>query len=180
MIRNSLSYVDQAVTGFRDAHPGGSESRQTLVGSERGGVGMKPMSELVGDLAARVKKLEDLAAAARERNRAVLQARRQELEGAIDSEVKQFEATATEVTTAAGSWWADTKASIERQVVAIQADIEQRKVGHKKERAERMAELAEEGASGGIALAAYCLTAAEWAVVDAALARAEAEELART
>ncbi len=51
---------------------------------------MKPLSESLMDLAARVKRLEDSAAAVREQNRAALQARREELETVIDREVKEL------------------------------------------------------------------------------------------
>jgi hypothetical protein len=43
---------------------------------------------------------------------------------------------------------------------------------------EHRAERAEEDAAEAIVLAAYAMDAAEWAVVDAALARAEADESA--
>jgi hypothetical protein len=135
---------------------------------------MKSMSESLYELAARIKKLEDSAAAVREKNRAALQERRQEIESTVDSEVKEFEAATADVR----SWWADTKGSIERQVAAMRADLEKRKAEHRKERAQRLADMAEDDAAAAVALATYCLNAAEWAVVDAALARAEADELA--
>jgi hypothetical protein len=139
---------------------------------------MKSISESLYELAARIKKLEDSAAAVREQNRVALQTRRGQLEERFDSEVKEFEAATTEAATATGNWWADTKASIEGQVAAMRADVEKRTVERRKERAERLAEIAEEDAAAAIALATYCLNAAEWAVVDAALARAESDELA--
>jgi gas vesicle protein len=141
-----------------------------------------PMSESLLKLATRVQELEDSAAAARDQNRAALEARHQQLESTIDQEVQEFDAAASEATERAGTWWADTKHSIERQVTAMRADVKERtselKAEHKRDRAERRAELAEEDAAAAIALAAYCLDAAEWAVVDAALARAEADDLA--
>ena len=139
---------------------------------------MKPMSESLMDLAARVKELEASAAAARDKNRAALEARRHEIEDAIDREVKEFEATATEATAKARAWWADTRTAIERQVAARRADYEKWRAEHREERAERIAEFAEEDAEAAMALATYCLNAAEWAAVDAALARAEAEDIA--
>jgi cell division protein FtsB len=51
---------------------------------------MKTLSESLMDLAARVKRLEDSAAAVQEKNRAALQARREELEAAIDREKNEF------------------------------------------------------------------------------------------
>jgi hypothetical protein len=57
---------------------------------------MTPLSEALMDFVARVRRLEDSAAVVREKNRAALQARREELEASIDREVKQAEETATE------------------------------------------------------------------------------------
>lgn len=139
---------------------------------------MKTMSESLMELAPRVKQLEDSASAVRDKNRTALQTRHQQLENAIDRGVKEFETTATEGAAKTGTWWADTKNSIESQVSAMRADVQERKAEHKQDRAERRAELAEQDAAAAIALASHCLNAAEWAVVDAALARAEAEELA--
>jgi hypothetical protein len=48
----------------------------------------------------------------------------------------------------------------------------------KEDRAERAAEDAEYDAVVAVNLAAYCLDAAEWAVVQAELARGEADQLA--
>ena len=45
---------------------------------------MKPLSEALMDLAARVKRLEDSAVTVREQKSAALQARREQAEGAID------------------------------------------------------------------------------------------------
>jgi hypothetical protein len=145
---------------------------------------MKPMSESLLELASRVQQLEDSAAATRDENRAALQERHQELDSAINAVVSDFEATATEAATTAGTWWVDTKKAIERQVTAMRADVKEReselKAEHKRDRAERRAERAEDDAVAAIYLADYCLNAAEWAVVDAALARAEADDLAAT
>lgn len=139
---------------------------------------MKSLSESLYELAARIKKLEGSAAAVLEKNRVALQTRRGELGETFDREAKEFEAAATETTAAARSWWTDTKGSVERQVATMRADFEKRKAELGKERAERLAERAEEDAAAAVALATYCLNAAEWAVVDAALARAEADEAA--
>ena len=51
---------------------------------------MKTLSESLMDLAGRVKRLEDSAAAVQEKNRAALEARRDELEAAIDREKNAF------------------------------------------------------------------------------------------
>jgi hypothetical protein len=52
---------------------------------------MKTLSESLMDLAGRVKRLEDSAAAVQEENRAALQARREELEATIEREKGELE-----------------------------------------------------------------------------------------
>jgi len=126
---------------------------------------MTPLSEALMGLAARVRRLEDSAAVVREKNRAALQARREE--------------TATEARVAVGSRWPDTKASIRRQLEAMRADVKKSQAELVEKDAERASRDADEDASAAVTLAGYCLDAAEWAVVRAELARADADELAR-
>ena len=57
---------------------------------------MKPLSESLRDPAARVKQLDESAAAVQERNRAALQKRREKLDAAIDREVQEFDETTAE------------------------------------------------------------------------------------
>lgn len=139
---------------------------------------MKKLSESLLDLAARVKRVEDSAAAVQERNRAALEARRGELEAAIEQEKVELEAAATTARGSARGWWSETKSSIERQIAEMRADFENWQAERKEESAERAAEDAEDDAVVAITLAGYCLDAAEWAVVRAALSRADADLLA--
>ena len=55
---------------------------------------MRKLSESLVDLAGRVKRVEDSAAAVQERNQEKLQARRDELEAAIEQEKSELEADA--------------------------------------------------------------------------------------
>src|SRR5271166_3650945 len=139
---------------------------------------MKSLSESLLDLAARVKRLEDSAAAVRDRNAAALQARRRELESTIDHEVEELNMTSAEAKEAARSWWSDTKVAIERQIAAMRGDFDRRQAEFTQKNAERAAQNAEEDAVVASTLASYCLDAAEWAAVRAELARGEANELA--
>jgi hypothetical protein len=139
---------------------------------------MKPLSESLMDLAARVKRLEDSAAAVQEHNQTALHKRREELDAAIDREVKELERTTAEAKEAARSWWSDTKGSIERQITAMRADFQKRQAEHKQQNAEWAAQSAEEDAAVAATLAGYCVDAAEWAVVRAELARGEVDQLA--
>ena len=139
---------------------------------------MKTLSESLMDLAGRVKKLEDSAAAVQEKNGAALQARREELETAIEREKGDLEQATSQAKEGARSWWSDTKGSIERQIAEMRTDIEHWQAERTEKNAERAAENAEEDAVVAVTLATYCLDAAEWAPVRAELARGEADELA--
>jgi hypothetical protein len=138
---------------------------------------MKPMSEALMELAARVKKLEDLAAATGERNREKLEARRQEIEATFDREAKKVQAVATEAGTKAQRWWADTKGSVDRLIEAMRADFGELKAEIEADKAQLVAEEAEADAAASIEIAIYWVEVAEYAAVQAALARAEADSL---
>jgi phage shock protein A len=139
---------------------------------------MKPLSKSLTELAARVKQLEDSAAAVQDRNQAALQKRREELDAAIDRQVQEFNDTTTETKEAARSWWSDTRGSIERQIAAMRADFDTRRSEHEQHKIEEAAQAAEEDAVLAVTLATYCVDAAEWAVMRAVLARGEADQLA--
>jgi hypothetical protein len=139
---------------------------------------MKPLSESLMDLAGRVKRLEDAAGAVREKNRAALQAHREQLEADFDREASELDKTTGEVRGEIRNWWSETKGSIERQIAAMRADFEKRQAAFQQKNAERNAESAEDDAVVAVTLAGYCLDAAEWAVIQAELARGEADELA--
>ena len=132
---------------------------------------MRQLSEALMGLAGRVKRVEDSAAAVEEKNRAALQARREELEAAIEQSKIELDGAASMVKESTRSWWSETKSSIE-------ADFEQWQAEMKEKNAERAAEDAEDDAVVAVTLAAYCLDVAEWAVVHAELARGEADQLA--
>ena len=66
---------------------------------------------------------------------------------------------------------------IEGQVNDMRADFANWQAEIKEDRADRAAENAEYDAVVAVNLAAYCLDAAEWAVVQAELARGEADQL---
>ena len=140
---------------------------------------MQKLSAALLDLASRVKRVEDSAAAVEAKNRAKLQARREELEAAIDESHVELAAAATHAKEAANGKWSTVKTSIEGRVDDMRADFAKWQAEIKEDRAERAAEDAEYDAVVAVNLAAYCLDAAEWAVVQAELARGEADQLAQ-
>ena len=139
---------------------------------------MKRLSESLIDLAARVKRLEDSAAAIQQNDRAVLQSRRDQLETDFEHRVEELDKSVSAAAGAARNWCSDTKNSIQRQVAAMRADFEKRQAELKERDAALAAELAEDAAALAVTLADYCVDAAEWAVVRAGLVRGQADELA--
>ncbi|WP_330180543.1 hypothetical protein OHB26_29640 [Nocardia sp. NBC_01503] len=100
---------------------------------------MKPLSETLVDLAARVKQFEDSSAAAREKNRAALRARRDELSVTMDREGDELEKTTAELREAAQKWWSETRDAVEHQISVMRADFEKWQAEVKAQYAERSA-----------------------------------------
>ena len=139
---------------------------------------MQKLSAALLDLASRIKRVEDSAAAVEAKNRVKLQARREELAAAIDESHIELAAAATQAKESTRTNWSQAKTAIEGQVGDMRADFAKWQAEIKEDRAEQAAEDAEYDAVVAVNLAAYCLDAAEWAVVQAELARGEADQLA--
>lgn len=139
---------------------------------------MKPLSQSLQELAARVKVLEDSATATFQADRAELEKRRHEIDDAIKTEVGEFDSAVRDAAQAGRTWWNDTKTSMRRPVDEVRARVENRKSEHELHRALRAAEAAEQDAAAAIEVADYFLDATEYAIIDAALARMAADDLA--
>ena len=139
---------------------------------------MKPLSQSLEDLAGRVKVLEDSATATFEADRAKLEQRRHEIDDAIKTEVGEFDSAMRQAADAGRAWWSETKASMKAPFDELRARVDKRQSEHEVHRAQRQAVSAEEDAAAAIELASYFLNVAEYAVIDAALARMTADDLA--
>jgi hypothetical protein len=135
------------------------------------------LSESLEDLAARDKRLEHSATVASKGDPEALEERRRESEKAFMSAMEGIEASVRDADAAARERWNDTRSSITRQIEAMRAARRRRQDERGVDRAKRAADRAEQDAAAAVAVAAYCMNVAEYAVVDAALARAEANEL---
>jgi len=138
---------------------------------------VKPLSEQLLDLSQRAKKIEDSAAATRQKNQAELQRRHDQLKADIESTGKKLESSAAEAKADVRSGWADIKRRIDERLATAHAKIQERKAERDVNRAESLAKAAENDAAEAIALAVYVLDQAEFAVVTAALDRAVADSL---
>jgi hypothetical protein len=141
---------------------------------------MKPLSDSLEELATRVKVLEDSATATFEADRAKLEKRRHEIDEAFKTDAGEFESAVREAADAGRTWWNDTKASMKRPLDEVRAHVDKRQSEHELHHAQRTADAAHKDAAAAIEVAAYFLNVAEYAVLEAALARMAADDLAGT
>jgi predicted component of type VI protein secretion system len=139
---------------------------------------MKKLSESLEALSARVQKLEDSAKATFEADRAKLEQRRGEIDTALTADRDEFKASVRETKDAGRSWWNETSEALARPIRELRARHEERQSEHELHQAMRIADDAEEDAAEAIEIATYWLNVAEYAVIDATLARLAADDLA--
>lgn len=135
------------------------------------------LSDQLMDLAGRTKRLEDAAAAARAKNLAKLEEQRQQLQSTMDTQAQTVRAKVAQGKTEVQGWWAETTAKIEQRRAEFEAKREQHKAERAVEAKVRYADAAEEYATNLTSLAEFVVDAAAYAVVDAAIAREQAETL---
>ena len=138
------------------------------------------LSDQLTDLANRTKQLEDSASAARERNGIKLEQQRDKLDAAMQKQAEKIKTDAQKGEAKARSWWADTTERIEERRAELHDKMEKNKLEHESKKAERDARDAEEYAANLIGIAAYVTDAAEYAVIDATIARSQADAFARS
>ncbi|MFD8819901.1 hypothetical protein ACFV23_52615 [Streptomyces sp. NPDC059627] len=135
---------------------------------------MDKLSDQLSQLADRTKKVEDTAAAAKAKNRAQLETERTNLKASLDA----VGAKTDEAKARAQGRISDLHDSVQKHFADRRAASAEHKAERDLKRAERRADDAEQDAADAIALVLYVLDQAEYAVVDAALARADADDLA--
>ena len=139
---------------------------------------MKALSEQLTDLAARSKRTEDVVAAAQAKNRARLESQRDTLKASIaDGDAKARERAAAAAANTQ-QWWSDTRSSVDARFATMRAKADERRTEKDIKKAEHHAEQAEQHAAETIDWGLYVLDQAEYAVIDAVIARADADDLA--
>jgi hypothetical protein len=136
---------------------------------------MKPLSEQLKDLSIHAKKAEDDAAAARTEQRAAIQARVDKLHADTTARVAQVDAAAASTKDAVVGQWTTMQQQVKANNDRIRADISASKAEHDAARAERKAVRAENNAEAAIAFAFDSIDYAETAVLDAVIARSDAD-----
>jgi len=139
---------------------------------------MTPLSEQLDELADRAKQAEDFVAVIRAKNRAALDAQRELLKYSVGEGRARAEAVATAAQSKVQSWWNDTRSAVDEKFAALRARLDERHADHDVKQAERHAEDAEQDAVYAVQFAIFMLDQAEYAVADAVIAGAEADNVA--
>jgi hypothetical protein len=129
-------------------------------------------------LAARAKVAEDHVAAARDKAKAELAQDVSAAQADAQASAEGLRQLAQANDGMVSSWWDDTQRSWNRHMAAIRDDVHAKKAEHDLDRAERRADVAEGDAAFAMDFAYAAIEEAEYAVLDAGLARLEADELA--
>jgi hypothetical protein len=136
------------------------------------------LSDQLTKLAARAKEAEDHAAAAKNKAKAELEA---DVKAANDAAQAQAEQLRTKVDADKGKvsdHWSKVQRTWNDHLAHMREDIHDRRAEHDLKKAQRNADGAEEDAVYAIDFAYGAIEEAEYAVLDAVLARTEADELA--
>jgi hypothetical protein len=136
------------------------------------------LSDQLSKLAARTKALEDRATAARQELRADLQHDVDAARAASDANAvalgKSFDAAEADVS----AWWTDMGRSWDEHIARVRERVETKKEQHDLQAAQRDADDATAYASYLIDYTYAAVEEADYAVLDATLAQAAADELA--
>ena len=135
------------------------------------------LSDDLTKLSVRAKEAEERAAAAREKSKADLEADLEYARGVGEEEAKALRETSDEGKGRISDRWNDVQEAWNQAIAKVREDIENRKAEHDLQKAEGRADRAEEDARFAINFAYSAIVEAEYAALDAALARMEADEL---
>jgi len=141
------------------------------------------LSDELHKLADRVKvaeqKVEQAQKAASEdagRTKTDLEQTLKEAVASAETQARKLRDTAKEHEGKLSEWWDSQQARWSAHIAAMHRDVEHRKAEHDAKRAERRAEHSEVDAEFAVDYAYGAIIEAEYAVLDAILARAEAED----
>lgn len=136
------------------------------------------LSDELSKLAARAKEAETRSAAARDGARADLEREVESARAGAQAQAEKLRQRAEEGRAEVSGWWTDVQKSWNAQVTRVRADVEGKKEKHDVHMAQVRADDAEGYASFAIDLAYSAVVEAEYASLDAVLARKEADEMA--
>ena len=140
---------------------------------------MTSMSEQLNMLSDRTKVVEGVVTAAQQGDRDRLEAERAALQGSLAAARESASREVDQARAAAQESWNSMRTSVEQRFAEMRAAADERRTERNLHRAERRADLAEQDAADAIGFALYVLDQAQYAIIDAVSARADADELAR-
>ena len=135
------------------------------------------ISEDLAMLTARAKEAEARAAAARDKARAYLEQHVSSARVAAEAQADELRQKADERQGSSSDRWVDVQRSWNTRVAAAREEIASKKAEHDVHKARKMADEAADQASFVIELAYCAVVEAEYAALDAYLARKNADEL---
>jgi hypothetical protein len=146
--------------------------RHTLKGAQMA------LSDQLTRLAARAKEAEDHTAAAQDKAKADLEQDVETARATSQADAQHLRESADANKGKISDWWNDVQRNWNDHVATVRENIDSKKAEIDLDNAEANAENAEDDASFAIDYAYGAIEEAEYAVLDAALARKEADELA--
>lgn len=135
------------------------------------------LSDDLTKLAARTKEAETRTVAARDQARADLEREVSSARASGEAQAEKLRQAAEEATEEIDETGRDLRNSWKAHIAKVREDLESRKAEHDVHKAQRRAERAEDYASFEIDLAYSAVVEAEYAALDAVLARMDAEQL---
>lgn len=136
------------------------------------------LSDELTKLAARAKEAETRTAAARDEAGANLEREVESARAASQAQAEKLRQGAEEAEAKASGWWTDVQKSWNAQVASVREDVESKKEKRDVHMARVRADDAEGYAFFAIDLAYSAVVEAEYASLDAVLARKEADQRA--
>lgn len=133
----------------------------------------------LSNLAARVKEAEGRATAAQDQAKADLEAEVESARTAGEQQAVALREAAERGRGRISGWWEEVQKSWSDAISTVRRDLQSKKGTHDAQHTRRRAENAEKDAEFAIDFAYSAVVEAEYAVLDAALAQKEADELSR-
>lgn len=135
------------------------------------------VSEQLTRLAARAKEAEDHVAAAQARNKAALEQDVEAAGASAQAQAQKLRESADADKESISNWWNDVQRNWNEHIATVQANVQGKKAEVDRTKAQHHAEHAEVDAGFAIEFAYGAIAEAEYAVLDAYLARKQADEL---
>jgi hypothetical protein len=136
------------------------------------------VSDQLNKLADRTKELEDRAAAAQGKTKADLEADVERARRAAQTQADGLRQSAEASKGKISAWWDDTQRSWNEHMAAVRKDVDDKRSAHDLKSAQKAADRADDDAAFAVDYAYAAVEEAEYAVLDAALAHMDADELA--